>query len=200
MKPPPAPINGAHVLWFTPIDKRHRHTGNCRQIVAGELQGPAEGLAICQYAGEDAFYLFGCDANWNATTDTCHRTVAEAKQQAEFEYEGVSHTWLEMPVILATITLVPTEAGGRRTPILSGYRPQFYFDGEDYECRSVEIIPERSLSPGETANVRIRLSEFARAALRDRVEPGMTFELHEGRTSVASGVVTRTSYEESEIG
>ena len=78
---------------WSAIDGRHRPTGNCRQTVAGELQGPAAGLVICQYDGEDAYCLFGCDAEWNTVTDTWHATLEEALDQAEFEYEGVSQTW-----------------------------------------------------------------------------------------------------------
>jgi hypothetical protein len=55
--------------------------------------GPMAGLAICQYAGEDAFYLFGCDPDWQSITDTWHQTLEEAQEQAEFEYERVSQTW-----------------------------------------------------------------------------------------------------------
>lgn len=50
------------------------------------------GLAICQYEGEDAFYLFGCDPEWRTVTDTWHQTLDGAKSQAEFEYEGVGKT------------------------------------------------------------------------------------------------------------
>lgn len=97
MKTVPKTIGGARVVCFTPIDQRHRHTGNCKQIVGGAVQGPAAGLAICQYARDDAYYLFGCDADWNTVTDTWHQTLDEAKQQAEFEYEGVSDTWQDPP-------------------------------------------------------------------------------------------------------
>ncbi len=92
MKNIPGTVGGAKVILYTAIDGRHRHTGNCRQFVEGVLMGPAAGLAIGQYEGEDAFYLFGCDVEWNAVTDTWHKTLEEAKQQAEFEYEGVSAT------------------------------------------------------------------------------------------------------------
>lgn len=50
-------------------------------------------MAICQYEGHDGYYLFGCNAEWDAVTDTCHQTLEEAKEQAEFEYVGVSETW-----------------------------------------------------------------------------------------------------------
>jgi hypothetical protein len=52
------------------------------------------GLAICQ--GDHGFYLFGCDADWQSVTDTWHQTFDEAKGQAEFEYDGVSDTWVYM--------------------------------------------------------------------------------------------------------
>ena len=93
MKTIPRILDGAKVVLYTPIDERHRPTGNCKQIVAGLLARPAAGLAICQYDSEESFYLFGCDEEWNSVTDTWHETVDDAKAQAEFEYEGVSATW-----------------------------------------------------------------------------------------------------------
>jgi hypothetical protein len=94
MKKIPKEVGGARVVLYTPIDERHRHTGDCRQIVAGELMGAAAGLAICQHDEEESsFYLFGCDEDWETLTDTWHPTLEEAKEQAEFEYEGVSVTW-----------------------------------------------------------------------------------------------------------
>ncbi len=93
MKHPPELVGGARVVRWSPIDNRHRHTGNCTNIVAGKVMGAAAGLAICQYDGEGAYYLFGCDAEWNSLTDSWHLTLEEALEQAEFEYEGVSATW-----------------------------------------------------------------------------------------------------------
>ena len=87
-------VGGARVVLYSPIDNRHRPTGGCKQIVAGVLQGPAAGLAICQYEGEDAYYLFGCDDRWNSVTDSWHEMVQGAMQQAEFEYAGIWRTWL----------------------------------------------------------------------------------------------------------
>ncbi len=91
----PRMIGGAKVICFTPIDGRHHPTSGCRQIVAGILQGPATGLVICQYEGDECFYLLGCDADWNSVTDTWHETLDEALGQAEFEYVGASKTWRE---------------------------------------------------------------------------------------------------------
>jgi hypothetical protein len=81
-------------MCYTPIDERHRFTGGCKQIVAGQLMGSMAGLAICRCASEEAFYLFGCDADWQCVTDSWHQTLDDAKHQAEFEYEGVTDTWV----------------------------------------------------------------------------------------------------------
>jgi hypothetical protein len=86
-------VGGARVICYTRIDSRHRHTGNTKQIVNGVLLGPAAGLAICRYEGDDAYYLFGCDEQWVSLSDTWHQEVEDAKAQAEYEYEGVSRTW-----------------------------------------------------------------------------------------------------------
>ena len=93
MKTIPRDVGGARVVMYTPIDERHRHTGNCRQIVADVLMGAAAGLAICKSEEEGAYYLFGCDENWQTLTDTWHQSIDDAKKQAEFEYEGVTATW-----------------------------------------------------------------------------------------------------------
>lgn len=93
MERPSGDIGSAKVILYTEIDERHNHTGNCMQIVSGKVMGAAAGLAICQYEGEENFYLFGCDENWNTITDTWHETLEDAKDQAEFEYEGTNKTW-----------------------------------------------------------------------------------------------------------
>jgi hypothetical protein len=93
MGPAPRQIGSAEVVCFTPIDGRHRPTGNCRQVVGGVVQGPAAGLAVCRYPDAEGYYLFSCDAAWACVTDTWHQTVEDAKAQAEFEYAGVSATW-----------------------------------------------------------------------------------------------------------
>ena len=98
MQPIPSVIGGARVVCYTPIDSRHNHTGHTKQIVGGVLLGPSAGLAICQYEGEECFYLFGCDEYWTSLCDTWHETLDDAKEQAEHEYEGTGKTWISAPV------------------------------------------------------------------------------------------------------
>ena len=92
---PPSKVGGARVVLYSVLDQRHRPTGACRHVVDGEPQAPFAGLAICQYESEEAYYLFYCDEDWNAVTDTWHQSLAEAREQAEFEYEGVRATWIQ---------------------------------------------------------------------------------------------------------
>lgn len=95
--PPPDRLDGVSAICYTPLDRRHTHTGNCRHLRDDMTQGPAAGLAICQYPNDSSFYLFGCDADWTVISDTWHPTLDEAKSQAEFEYAGVSSTWQQFP-------------------------------------------------------------------------------------------------------
>ncbi len=69
----PGSIGNARVIAFTGIDQRHHPTGTCRHIVAGELQRPAAGLAICKYEADPGYYLFYCDQKWNPITDNLPR-------------------------------------------------------------------------------------------------------------------------------
>lgn len=94
MRDCPPEIGGARVVCFTPIDARHRHTGQTRH---GGLWGAAAGLAIVYSEGEGAFYLFGCDAEWSCLADRWHETLDQAMAQAEIEYEGVTKTWVIRP-------------------------------------------------------------------------------------------------------
>jgi hypothetical protein len=92
----PTIIDGMPVVLFSRIDQRHAATNNCTHIRFGDVLGPAWGLAICD-AGKDGFYLLRCEDDWVPVTDTWHDSIANAKGQAAFEYEGVEATWQEPP-------------------------------------------------------------------------------------------------------
>ncbi len=93
---PPATLDGARVLWFTPIDTRHAVTGATRHLVGDQSLSGIAGLAIAQYDGEASVYLFYCSAEWHVLTDTLHGSTAEALSQAEAEFAGSVSTWLPL--------------------------------------------------------------------------------------------------------
>jgi hypothetical protein len=93
MGEPPEELDGARVLAFAVVDGSVAPTGGTTHRVGDEVLGPAAGPAIARYDGDGQCYLFYCDQAWQVVTDTCHPTLALAREQAEFEYRGVSARW-----------------------------------------------------------------------------------------------------------
>lgn len=93
MGEPPELLDGARVLAFAVIDASVVPTGGTTHCIEVEMLGPAAGLAIAKYDGDGQFYLFYCDPKWQVVTDTCHPSLELAREQAEFEYRGVSARW-----------------------------------------------------------------------------------------------------------
>lgn len=92
------------------------------------------------------------------------------------------------PDIEAEIAFVPTERGGRKTPAFSGYRPQFYYDGHDWDADQ-EYPDVGSALPGQTVRALLR---FASPDVHvGRVYPGLEFQIREGARIVARGRVTK---------
>jgi hypothetical protein len=93
MGPPPRQLDGAEVLCYALIDEMCHWTNHCKHTVSGEQIGPVSALAICKYADAEGYYLFYCDSSWEVVTDTWHDTIERAKDQSEFEYEGINRDW-----------------------------------------------------------------------------------------------------------
>jgi hypothetical protein len=91
-----------------------------------------------------------------------------------------AHTKFEAEIHLRTI-----EKGGRHTPILTGYRPQFYFRTTD--VTGVAKLPEgtATLVPGDSSHLEVDLEQPI------AVDRGLTFAIREGGRTIGSGVVTR---------
>jgi elongation factor Tu len=82
----------------------------------------------------------------------------------------------------ARVYLLTPEEGGRRTPIVSGYRPQFFL-------RTTDVVGELDLGevdlgvPGERLDVTVRLGKPV------PLDPGLGFTIREGGRTVAAGSV-----------
>ncbi len=95
--------------------------------------------------------------------------------------------------IRASLRLQPTEEGGRKRPIRTGYRPNcmiFSADGsrdEEYRDAVVHLESGDSLGPGESTTVRLQ------PALPDgwsAVAPGTRIDLCEGDRVIGTATVT----------
>jgi len=85
----------------------------------------------------------------------------------------------------AEIYVLSKDEGGRRTPFLAGYRPQFYFRTTD--VTGAIILPEGTemVMPGDNISVTVELiSSIA-------MEEGLKFAIREGGRTVGAGVVAK---------
>lgn len=92
------------------------------------------------------------------------------------------------PDIEAEIRFLTTEEGGRTTPARSGYRPQFYYDGHDWDAH--QVYPDAEwVKPGDS--VRTLLWFLSPDVHAGRVHVGMDFEIREGARVVGRGHITK---------
>ncbi|MGP3959739.1 elongation factor Tu [Nonomuraea sp. 3N208] len=80
----------------------------------------------------------------------------------------------------ARVYLLTPEEGGRRRPIASGYRPQFYLRTTDVPG---ELRLDEAARPGDTVEVEVELGKPV------AVEPGLGFAIREGGLTVGAGTV-----------
>ena len=86
------------------------------------------------------------------------------------------------------ICFLRTEEGGRKGPARSGYRPQFYYDGNDWDAVHTYATDDW-VQPGETVTGYLDfLSPDEHVA---KLFPGMEFLCREGSRVVARGRVLR---------
>jgi elongation factor Tu len=90
------------------------------------------------------------------------------------------HTQFECEVYVLT-----KEEGGRHTPFLKGYQPQFFFRTTD--VTGVVTLPDgvEKVMPGDTMTVSVELSSPI------AMEVGQRFAIREGGMTVGAGVVLR---------
>ena len=92
------------------------------------------------------------------------------------------------PHIEGMVEFLTTEAGGRKGPAFSGYRPQFYYAGRDWDANQ-EYPDVKQVNPGDT--VRTIFSFLSPSEHWGMVEVGMPFLIREGARTVAYGKVTK---------
>lgn len=90
--------------------------------------------------------------------------------------------------IEAKLYFLTTEEGGRSVPAVSGYRPQFFYNGLDWDAPH-EYPDVEKVKPGDT--VRAFLAFMSPQEHLGKIQVGMEFLVREGTQTVARGKVTQ---------
>lgn len=85
----------------------------------------------------------------------------------------------------AEVYVLTKEEGGRHTPFMPGYRPQFYIRTTDVTGEIILPQGTEMVMPGDNINMEVKL--VTPVALED----GMRFAIREGGRTVGAGVVTK---------
>lgn len=83
------------------------------------------------------------------------------------------------------VYILKKEEGGRHTPFLSGYKPQFYIRTTDVTGEVTLPDPSKMVMPGDTITFKVKLQ--APVALEEK----QRFAIREGGKTVGAGVVTK---------
>jgi elongation factor Tu len=86
-------------------------------------------------------------------------------------------------VFAASIYLLPAAEGGRRTPVSSGYRPQFF-------VRTADVVGVLDLGPAGTAAPGDRVTATITLGQPVALDAGLGFAIREGGRTVGAGTVT----------
>ena len=87
----------------------------------------------------------------------------------------------------AFITLLPTDKGGRKRPVATGYRPALMFiTHRSYSCE-IELLDKDELKPGDNAMVNIKLLPAKTIPKNIRIND--SFTLLEGNKAVGNGII-----------
>lgn len=85
---------------------------------------------------------------------------------------------------VAEMYVQKADEGGRHTPILPGYRPQFFMRTTDVAGTIMLPAEIQMVMPGDTVNIVVQLDEPI------AVEAGMKFAIREGGLTVGAGVIS----------
>ena len=98
---------------------------------------------------------------------------------------------LDNPVLIATITLLPSAESGNANPVFSGWRPLLRYAGDDpdiYHGTEIRFDAVSKIAPEETARCIVRLLHPEHHG--DSAQPAQRFVLMDGLSVRATGIVT----------
>ncbi|EXV41992.1 elongation factor Tu C-terminal domain protein, partial [Acinetobacter baumannii 25935_9] len=87
----------------------------------------------------------------------------------------------------AEVYVLSKEEGGRHTPFLNGYRPQFYFRTTDVTGAIQLKEGVEMVMPGDNVEMSVELIPPI------AMDPGLRFAIREGGRTVGAGVVAKVT-------
>ena len=87
----------------------------------------------------------------------------------------------------AEVYVLSKEEGGRHTPFLNGYRPQFYFRTTDVTGAIILQDGVEMVMPGDNVEMSVELIHPI------AMDPGLRFAIREGGRTVGAGVVAKVT-------
>jgi translation elongation factor EF-Tu-like GTPase len=93
----------------------------------------------------------------------------------------------------ATLSLFPTENGGRKKPVYDHYRPSFSFSTLKHFSGEISFPTLKELQPGNTATAIIKL--LPSRHIRQNLKSGDAFTILEGDKIVGTGVIQQIEQE-----
>ncbi len=95
---------------------------------------------------------------------------------------------LASPELEAQVYYFTPQEGGRHSPVFSGYRGQFHYNGRDWDAPQ-QFVDKDSCYPGES--VIVYLQTVSPYYHKGKFYVGKKFEIREGAKGVGTGTVTK---------
>jgi hypothetical protein len=129
--PPPPIIDSAKLLAYAVVDSNVEFTDRISLFVDGAKLGKVPKLAItANYVIPGDILLEFCDSEWNTLGVTAHKSIDEAKAQAERGYRGISSKWFPSPYSETQVSEYIRESYGL-DPTTEWWKTICSFCGED---------------------------------------------------------------------
>jgi elongation factor Tu len=93
---------------------------------------------------------------------------------------------------IAKVYVLSADEGGRKTPFLSNFKPQFFFRTANITGTIILEDGINIVMPGDSLNFKVSLIEYAPLNL------GLHFIFRESHTTVGAGVITELLEDESD--
>ena len=92
------------------------------------------------------------------------------------------------PHIRVQLDIVPTEEGGRHSPVFNHYRGQFHHLSGEVFADVEWLVPDEPIEPGTSSPCEVWFADPD--AHLPRIRVGDSFEVREGRRMIGRGSVT----------